>query len=222
MSIATIGCTEAPPAKTDAAVEEMQKLPEDPSPIATPSKWIEDTHYKVIADEATAQKEVVEFFSFWCPACYHFEGIVSQIKSNLNDDVSFKKIHVNFMGFTSKENQEHATKGMLIGKSLGKEELMIAAIFAHIHEQGQKIEGIDDIKELFVSYDFSTAEVESALNDEEVINAFAENNSEIDKFKPYLNGVPNIIVNGKYQAKFTRDMSLQDIVDLINWLSEQN
>jgi thiol:disulfide interchange protein DsbA len=28
-------------------------------------------------------------------------------------------------------------------------------------------------------------------------------------------------VNGKYQAKFSRDMTVQDIVDLVNWLSQQ-
>jgi thiol:disulfide interchange protein DsbA len=220
ISITTLGCTEAPPVKTDVAAVESQKPAEAASPIA-PSKWIEGTHYKIIAEESTPQKEVVEFFSFWCPACYNFEGIVAEIKSNLSNDVTFKKTHVNFMGFTTQDIQEQATKGMLIGKALGKEELMIAAIFAHIHEQNQTINGIDDIRELFISYDFSASDFDTALASEAVKMGFANNNSEIEKFRSHLNGVPNIIVNGKYQAQFTRDMTLKDIVDLINWLSEQ-
>jgi thiol:disulfide interchange protein DsbA len=125
------------------------------------------------------------------------------------------------MGFTTKEIQEQATKAMLIGKSLQQEELMTAAIFAHIHEQGQKIGGINDLKELFVSYDFSEEDFENALKSDEVLTAFTNNNAEIDKFKDDLHSVPNIIINGKYQTKFTKEMTIQDIVDLVNWLSQQ-
>ena len=31
--------------------------------------WKEGEHYKVISDEVTAESEVVEYFSFWCPHC---------------------------------------------------------------------------------------------------------------------------------------------------------
>ena len=34
-------------------------------------KWREGTHYKVIAEQATEKKEVLEFFSFWCPHCFN-------------------------------------------------------------------------------------------------------------------------------------------------------
>jgi thiol:disulfide interchange protein DsbA len=54
-------------------------------------KWREGTHYKIIADQATEKKEVIEFFSFWCSHCFNFEPIVKDIKSKLADDVEFKK-----------------------------------------------------------------------------------------------------------------------------------
>jgi len=218
LSSVLMGCSDAPPAATDSPAPAVQK--EAPSPLM-PAKWVEGTHYNVIAEEVTEQKQVVEYFSFWCPACYRFEAVIAQIKPNLADDVIFKKIHVNFMGFTTKEIQEQATKAMLIGKSLQQEELMTAAIFAHIHEQGQKIGGINDLKELFVSYDFSEEDFENALKSDEVLTAFTNNNAEIDKFKDDLHSVPNIIINGKYQTKFTKEMTIQDIVDLVNWLSQQ-
>lgn len=221
-SLTLSGCSEAPPppsTSTDPVAEAEAQQP-IASPLI-PSKWIEGTHYNVIADSASEQKQVVEYFSFWCPACYGFEAVANQIKSKLADDVTFRKVHVNFMGFTTPDIQEQATKAMLIGRQMGMEELMNAAIFAHIHEQKQNIEGMSDLKELFISYDLSGADFDNALTTDELTAAFEQNNNEIMQFKEHLNSVPNIVVNGKYQAKFTREMTLLDVVELVNWLSQQ-
>ncbi|MGY0564530.1 MAG: thiol:disulfide interchange protein DsbA/DsbL, partial [Paraglaciecola chathamensis] len=48
-----------------------------------------------------------------------------------------------------------------------------------------------------------------------------KNNKLVQEYRNHLRGVPNFIVNGKYQAKFTRDMTNDDIVNLIVWLSKQ-
>ncbi len=220
------GCSEAPTAPSDSAKNvvvadaDTQQPTAAPSPLI-PSKWIEGTHYNVIADSVSEQKQVVEYFSFWCPACYRFEAIANQIKSTLADDVTFKKVHVNFMGFTTSDVQEQATKAMLIGRQMDMEELMNAAIFGHIHNQKQQIKGINDLRELFISYDISGADFDKAWATDELTTAFEKNNSEITQFKEHLNSVPNIVINGKYQAKFAREMTLQDIVELVNWLSQQ-
>lgn len=224
LTITITGCSEAPPPSSSPEVTAPEASTQqpilDPSPLL-PAKWVEGTHYNIIADSVSAQKEVVEYFSFWCPACYGFEAVANQIKSNLDDDVIFRKVHVNFMSFTTAEIQEEATKAMLIGRQMGMEELTNAAIFAHIHEQKQTIEGMRDLKELFISYDISASEFENALAKDELTAAFEQNNNEIAQFKEHLNGVPNIVINGKYQAKFTREMTLLDVVELVNWLSQQ-
>jgi thiol:disulfide interchange protein DsbA len=221
LSIAVVGCSEAPPATSSPTLSEAEtNLNQVLSPLL-PVKWIQGTHYNVVADIPSEQREIVEYFSFWCPACYRFEMLANEIKSQLDSDIKFRKVHVNFMSFTTLEIQEQATKAMLVGRSLGMEESMNAAIFAHIHEQGQKIEGLADLKELFNSYDISTTDFENTLKKAELTVAFTENNDEIEQFKEHLKGVPNVIVNGKYQANFSREMTVQDIIDLVNWLSRQ-
>nr|WP_297348275.1 thiol:disulfide interchange protein DsbA/DsbL [uncultured Glaciecola sp.] len=221
LSIAIVGCSKAPPEPSTPALSMAEADSQQALSPLLPVKWIEGTHYNVVADTPSEQKEIVEYFSFWCPACYRFETIANKMKPQLDSDVKFRKVHVNFMSFTTPEIQEQATKAMLVSRSLDMEELLNAAIFAHIHEQGKKIEGIADLKELFNSYDISTTDFENILNKTELAAAFTQNNDEIAQFKEYLKGVPNIIVNGKYQAKFSREMTEQDIVDLVNWLSQQ-
>jgi thiol:disulfide interchange protein DsbA len=215
------GCSEAPPVDSNPALVTAETNAPTPLSPLLPIRWVNGTHYNIVADTASEQKEVVEYFSFWCPACYRFEMIINEIKPQLANDVAFRKIHVNFMSFTTQEVQEQATKAMLIGRSLGAEELMNGAIFAHIHEQGQKIKGLNDLKQLFISYDISAVDFESTLGKAQLTDTFKQNNDDISQFKEHLQSVPNIVVNGKYQAIFTREMNVQDIVDLVNWLSQQ-
>ena len=65
------------------------------------------------------------------------------------------------------------------------------------------------------------AEFDKLVSSFGVNSMLNKNNKLIVKYRKHLSGVPNFIVNGKYQAKFTRDMTNDDIVDLIVWLSKQ-
>jgi thiol:disulfide interchange protein DsbA len=47
------------------------------------------------------------------------------------------------------------------------------------------------------------------------------NNKSIQQYRKHVSSVPNFIVNGKYQATFTRDMQPDDMTDLIVFLSNK-
>lgn len=183
--------------------------------------WKEGTHYRVINDTATSQAQVTEFFSFWCPGCYRFEPLVDQIKANLDDDVKFNKVHVNFMGFTGPDVQDDVTRAMMIARAVKQEDALNGAIFNYIHQQRAAITGLEDVRRIFVVNGVDGAEFDKLATSFGVNSMFQKNNKEIEKYRQYLTGVPNFIVNGKYQATFTRDMTPDDIVDLIVWLSKQ-
>lgn len=224
LSAINFGCSETKEPEKPAISETIESPPVITSPMSPEilsSQWVEGIHYNVVSDALSSKKEVVEYFSFWCPACYRFEAVIDAIKSGLSTDMSLNKVQVNFMRFTTPEIQDEATKAMLIGRQLGKEEALNAAIFAHIHEQGQKIESMNDLKKIVMSTGVTEAEFNKELNDESLSALLSENNKQIAELKEHLNGVPNIIVNGKYQARFTRDMTIEDIVELINWLGLQ-
>ena len=184
--------------------------------------WKEGIHYKVISDKATAEPEVVEYFSFWCPHCYNFEPLVKNITDRLDQSTEFKKVHVNFMGFTSPEIQDFATLGMAIGRYLNQEKLVNAAIFQHIHEKNLEINSLNDVKAILIAYDVTDEDFNSALQSLAVQEIMQNNKALIAQYREILQSVPNFIVNGKYQATFTRDMTADDVVELIYWLSKQN
>jgi thiol:disulfide interchange protein DsbA len=184
-------------------------------------KWREGTHYKVINDQATEKKEVLEFFSFWCPHCFNFEPIVKNMKTKLAEDVEFKKVHVNFMGFTNTAIQDDATKAMMVARELKKADELNEAIFKYIHESRSAITGIKDLKNIFVVNGVEPEEFDKMISSFGVKSRLNINNKTIQEYKKYVSSVPNFIVNGKYQATFTRDMNSDEMVDLIVFLSNK-
>jgi thiol:disulfide interchange protein DsbA len=182
----------------------------------------EGEHYKIISKEASSEPEVLEFFSYWCPHCYNFEPIVAEVKKKLDSDVTFKKVHVNFMGFTSAKIQDEATSAMLAARLLKKEEEMTAAIFKQIHVNRRPITGLSDLKDLLISAGIEGDKLEKTAKSFGVKSLLTRNNDTIKKYRKDISGVPNFIVNGKYQATFARGMSPDEMVDLIVWLSKQS
>ncbi|MBF7071903.1 thiol:disulfide interchange protein DsbA/DsbL [Glaciecola sp. MH2013] len=183
--------------------------------------WQEGKHYKVISETRTAKPEVKEFFSFWCPACYRFEPLVKNIKDGLDKDVKFTKVHVNFMSLAGPEVQENATTAMVIARALKKEEELNGAIFNYIHQQRSVITGLKDLRNIFVVNGVDGEEFDKLAKSFSVKSLANKNNKQVVEFRQHVTGVPNFIVNGKYQATFSRDMTTDQIVELIVWLTKQ-
>jgi thiol:disulfide interchange protein DsbA len=181
------------------------------------SKWQEDTHYKVISEQASAKPKVQEVFSFWCPACNAFEGIVPQIKRALPADIPFQKVHVNFNGSTSKDTQNDATALMLAAKALKTDVLFNKALFNAIHQKRTKITNKADILAVYESTGADKEPLEKMMTSFGIRSQVAKN----DKIAKGVRSVPTIIINEKYQAIFTRDMTPEQSVELISWLVKQ-
>lgn len=186
-------------------------------------EWQEDVHYEVIADKASAKPQVMEFFSFWCPACNAVEPIVKQMQSRLEaEGVRFDKVHVNFMHFATPETQEAATRAMMIGKVLKREGELNQAIFDRIHKQRGHIVSEQDLQAVFSASGVSTEEYGKMRDSFGVNSLTAKNNKWIDEYRSKLTrGVPAFIVNGKYRATFTRDMTPDQVIELVVWLAGQ-
>jgi thiol:disulfide interchange protein DsbA len=125
------------------------------------------------------------------------------------------------MKFAGPDVQEAATKAMIIARAMKKETELNGAIFNYIHEQRSTVTGLKDLRSVFVINGVEPDKFDKLAKSFSVKSLFNKNNKEITKFRENLTGVPNFIVNGKYQATFTKDMSKEDIANLILWLTKQ-
>ncbi len=184
------------------------------------ARYVEGEHYRVIADDVTQQRQVTEFFSFWCPHCFNFEPLVLEMKKRLDPDVEFNKVHVNFMGFAGRDLQDDVTRAMLLGRALKREQELNTAIFNYIHRQRAAITNRADLRSIFAVNGVDGSEFDKKISSFTITSMLRKNNKTIDEYRRFVSGVPNFIVNGKYQATFTRNMTPDDMIDLIVFLSE--
>ncbi|PRI60047.1 Thiol:disulfide interchange protein DsbA precursor, partial [Haemophilus influenzae] len=121
----------------------------------------EGKQYVQVSQQASQQKEVIEFFSFYCPHCYAFEmeyKIPQQVVDALPKDVKFKQYHVNFLGHQS----ENLTRAWALAMALGAESKVKSPLF----EAAQKdaLKSMDDIRAIFLSNGITAEQFDGGIN----------------------------------------------------------
>ncbi|MEE3700570.1 thiol:disulfide interchange protein DsbA [Mannheimia haemolytica] len=179
--------------------------------------------YIEVRKAPSAQKEVVEFFSFYCPHCYDFElnyKIPSQIKAKLPADSKLVQYHVNFLGRQS----ENLTRAWALAMALGSEDKVKTALFEAAQKDAFK--SMDDIRAVFIANGISAEQFDSG------INSFAVNglvNKQVQLAEDFqIRGVPAFFVNGQYQLNlegFSDSSSTNDFIqryiDAVVFLSKK-
>ena len=125
------------------------------------------------------------------------------------------------MGFASKQTQDNATRAMMVAKALKKSDVLNQAIFQYIHVARSSITDMKDLKNIFIVNGVEPEKFDKMASSFGVDSMLQMNNKAIQKYRKYVSSVPNFIVNGKFQATFTRDMNQADMVDLIVFLSNK-
>ncbi|QLB19618.1 thiol:disulfide interchange protein DsbA [Mannheimia granulomatis] len=179
--------------------------------------------YIEVRKAPSAQKEVVEFFSFYCPHCYDFElsyKIPAQIKTKLPADTKLVQYHVNFLGGQS----ENLTRAWALAMALGEEDKVKTALFEAARKDSLK--SMDDIRAVFLANGITAEQFDNG------INSFAVNglvNKQVQLAEDFqIRGVPAFFVNGQYQLNlegFADASSTNDFVkryiDAVVFLSKK-
>ena len=80
---------------------------------------------------ANGKTEVLEFFSYTCPHCYHLEATIEPWAKRLPKDVDFRRVPVTF-------NKAATTmaKAYYAVEAMGVREKIHLSLFAALHDQG--------------------------------------------------------------------------------------
>ncbi len=172
---------------------------------ASPVQFQEGVHYDVVAEQATAKPEVLEFFSFYCPHCKAFEPFAQALDKNLPTGISLKKYHVDFLQVAPPELQQSLAKAYVVAKNAGQGDRIADVIFDYLHNQRASFSNEQDIRNLLVVNDipamlFDSGMVSQAVNDE--VAAMKRSQQQYSEAR-ILRGVPALLVNGKYMVKFS-------------------
>lgn len=150
--------------------------------------------YIEIRQAPSAQKEVVEFFSFYCPHCYDFEltyQIPNKIKAALPEDAKLVQYHVNFLGRES----ENLTRAWALAMALEVEEKVKTALFEGAQKNAFK--SMEDIRAVFLANGVSAEQFDDGINSFSVNSLVSKQVQAAESFN--IRGVPVFFVNDKYQ-----------------------
>ncbi|PVX39270.1 thiol:disulfide interchange protein DsbA [Pasteurella langaaensis DSM 22999] len=151
--------------------------------------------YITLSQERSAQPEVIEFFSFYCPHCYNFEmqyKIPAKVKADLPKDATFKQYHVDFLGLQG----ANLTRAWALAMALGVEDKVKPALFEAA--QANAFKSMDDIRQKFIDNGVTAEQFDGGISSFAVTALTKKQQNLVELFQ--VHGVPDFYVNNKFRV----------------------
>lgn len=186
------------------------------SPLSQATDYKEGTDYFVVSKVATKKPEIVEFFSFLCPACFRFEPLVVDLKKSLPSDVIFRKNHTETIGGSAGIEM---VKAYAVASLFENTDVMVPKIFNAIHVQRLPMNKVSDVQPLFIDAGISEKKFNSAIKSYKLKRTVDQMRQNTKKFN--ITGVPTFIINGKYQVNNKKITSAEQFNKLVLFLTQK-
>jgi len=208
--------------RSEAALERIAALPADAQLPA--GKWVAGTNYKVLlpaqpTDVAPGKVEVLEFFWYGCPHCYALDPYLQSWLKNKPPYIEFRRVHVTW----AEVHREHARLFYTL-QALGKLDELHSKVFDEIHQAHDEmyVPG-DDKATLAQQQRFAKA---NGINETDFANAWNSfgvqtNVQKADEMgrRYKVEGVPTIVIDGKYVTDVGMAGNQQNVIQIINDLA---
>ncbi len=211
------------PARSDASLEQMAALPAGAQLPAGP--WQPGVNYDPIVPAqptsvAPGKVEVMEVFWLACPHCYALEPLIRNWLRSKPAYVEFVRVPV----IWGPMHRAHARLYYTL-EALGRQDL-IAKAFDTIHDLAERrlpaLAGATEEESFRMQQSFATQNGISADDFAKAYNSFSVNSNlqraEQLTQRYQVQGVPFVIVNGKYSTDISKAGGEGKLIDLINGL----
>jgi thiol:disulfide interchange protein DsbA len=160
----------------------------------------------------TADKiEVVEVFMYTCPHCYHLEPTLAQWRQTLPANVTFRRMPAVFG-----PKPDLMARAFYAADLLGAEESFTHAMFDALHDKKQRITDENGVVAVAEAAGLDGAEFLKALNSFDV-------NMKVNRARNAtrnygVDGVPAVVVNGKYRTSPAQAGSREAMIKVMDQL----
>ncbi|BBL73556.1 thiol:disulfide interchange protein DsbA/DsbL [Methylomagnum ishizawai] len=155
--------------------------------------------------------EVMEFFWYGCPHCYHFEP-------DLNNWVRSKPQNVVFIRQPAvfNEHWRNHAKAFFTAEALGVVEKVHADFFDAIQNKHQTLESEKDLGKFFVAHGVKEDDFKAAFKSFAVDSKLRQAEGMAARYG--VTGTPSIVVNGKYLVGPAKAKSFARMIEITNAL----
>ncbi len=159
--------------------------------------------------------EVVELFWYGCPHCFKFEPFVKQWREEKPDYIEFKQ----FPAIFSNPVWKLHAKVFFTAEILGVSDKIHTAMFDALHIKRLRMRDKDSIMQLFEQFGVDKDKFKKTF-DSFAVNAKVNRAQDLSK-KYGIDGVPAIIVNGKYSIDAGKAGSYERMLEMADYLAEK-
>jgi len=138
--------------------------------------------------------EVVEFFNYGCPWCYHFEPTIEKWLAKKQSKINFYRVAVVFH-----QQWELYARAYYTVRALGIENKVNLPIFKAIQEQGKIFSQAEDLAEFVSHYGVKKSDFLNAFYHAPSIDIYQTQGLALVR-RYQVSGVPCIVVAGKYKT----------------------
>lgn len=163
--------------------------------------------------ETGEQVEVLEIFWYGCPHCWHLEPVMEQWIATKPAGVAFRR-----MPATGPRWEPHA-RAYYAAESLGKLEVFHEALFKAMQVQKRNIMSENDLVKFAGEIGIDPAEFRAAYHSF-YVEARVRKADEMGR-RYGIDGVPALIINGKYRTSPSQTGSQDRLVAVLNALVGQ-
>lgn len=163
---------------------------------------------------APGKVEVVEMFWYGCPHCYHFEPYLKKWLSEKPEAAEFRRIPA-----ALNPGWQILAKTYYALELMGEAERLHPIIFQAIHEQGRRLRDLDSIARFVAQQGVDEQRFRQAFGSLPVQTRVQE---AVYLGRDYgLNGVPTVVVNGKYRTSASLAGGYDEVLDVVNFLVDK-
>ena len=159
--------------------------------------------------------EILEAFSYGCPHCFHFEPEINAYTKHLPPNTEFVRFHVIFDG---NPGWEVFARAFYTAETLGVVDKVHKAIFEAIHEKKLNIETDEKMADLFAKYGVKKQDYLDTAHSFSVDSKIRRARELTKRYG--VDGVPTMIVNGKFRTSARYAGSNEAMLKLVTKLAE--
>lgn len=196
------------------------------------TNWVAGKHYTVLPQAQrtsvpAAKVEVMEVFSYGCPACNHFQPAIKKLKAALPANAQLVYLPASW---NAAENWPMFQRAYLTAQALGVAEKAHEAMYEAIWSTGElavvdpktqrvksKLPTIEEIARLYQRVaGVNAAEFVKASKSFGVDLKMRQADGQIMAMQ--VSGTPTLVVNGKYRVNNENFRSQDEIIELVKFL----
>ncbi|UPG94090.1 thiol:disulfide interchange protein DsbA/DsbL [Luteibacter aegosomatissinici] len=224
--------TAAAPAPAPAPADDANDTRPAPKPFVDDGKWVEGKHYfRIDPAQPTSSPgkiEVTEVFSYGCPACFQYHGVVDDLAKNLPRGTVMTYTPASFR---PDENWPLLQRAYLTAQAFGVDKQSHDAVFDAVFKSGElgiidlktnkpKAQSawptIDDVAKFYAKYGVKPEEFAATANSFTINTKMKRADELIRAYE--VDSTPTIVVNGKYRLTPNSAGGYAQSVELVQWL----